>query len=448
MSTIRLDQGQYDRLKHCSDKKDMTEWNQWRKENPEVEIWLEGAELYRANLQGAELYRANLQGAKLSYAELQGAELSYAELQGAKLHYANLQGAMLYYANLQGAELHYAKLQEAELHYAKLQGAELHYAKLQGAELHYAKLQEAELHYAKLQEAELSYAELQGAKLYYANLQGADLTIAFFTGSLFKNTHFSSKAALNNLASPLSDEQILSAVFEDEKDRFKKTEAETRDLASLTISIEGLTQWDLMDFGMFFICLQKTYNNVLYLMTTEDEDIERIKDRISKHDWHPGTENNISLKSVRTGSWIIELIQSNPQYMPFIEFIAIISPVYIVVSRGLTLYEKTLDIRNKRLDIKLKKKNFEKKEQESIPAEKENKQPLMAINQKIHPEIKNAFKKEIEKIDFQGQIKSPTVEKNKVELFSEGAAPMVNISNKLHHAGVEGMNFALKEPKK
>jgi hypothetical protein len=43
----RFSQEQYDMLKLCSDKEDMTEWNQWRnkKENRNMDIELEGASL-------------------------------------------------------------------------------------------------------------------------------------------------------------------------------------------------------------------------------------------------------------------------------------------------------------------------------------------------------------------------------------------------------------------
>ncbi|MCP4747318.1 MAG: pentapeptide repeat-containing protein, partial [Desulfobacteraceae bacterium] len=104
---------QYEMLKRCSDKRDMTEWNQWRKKNLTVEIWLEGAELNYAGLQWA-----NLKGAVLNNANLVRAVLSNANLEGAKLYDANLQGAKLSDANLQEAWLSDAKLQEAWLNSA------------------------------------------------------------------------------------------------------------------------------------------------------------------------------------------------------------------------------------------------------------------------------------------------------------------------------------------
>lgn len=90
---LRCDLDQYEMLKRCSEKKDMTEWNKWREENKGGEIWLQGAILDFAELQGANLGFAKLQGDSLSHANLQGADLYSANLQGAKLQYAHLQGA-------------------------------------------------------------------------------------------------------------------------------------------------------------------------------------------------------------------------------------------------------------------------------------------------------------------------------------------------------------------
>ena len=41
----RFSRQQYDMLKRCSDKKDMTEWNEWRNLNPAQDVLLEGADL-------------------------------------------------------------------------------------------------------------------------------------------------------------------------------------------------------------------------------------------------------------------------------------------------------------------------------------------------------------------------------------------------------------------
>ena len=76
----QFDQRQYDILIKCSEKGDMTQWNNWRENNQTVSILLEGA-----NLAGADLWKANLAGANLRNVNLEGADLWKANLKGAKL---------------------------------------------------------------------------------------------------------------------------------------------------------------------------------------------------------------------------------------------------------------------------------------------------------------------------------------------------------------------------
>jgi len=161
----KLNKEQYYRLIECSKKgpEGIEEWNKWRDENLEEEIWLEGADLSNANLQRAYLWQANLQGACFFGAKLQDAILNASNLQGADLRGAELQGAYLKEAELQGANLISARLQGAHFDRANLQGAKLLFTKLQGATL--------------------EGTELQGANLHDANLQGAKLREAFVDGS-------------------------------------------------------------------------------------------------------------------------------------------------------------------------------------------------------------------------------------------------------------------------
>ena len=109
------------------------EWNQWREENPKVEIdiigtilgevYRNGARLRRADLSGADLSGANLREADLSRAKLSGATLSGADLSGTHLNGADLSGADLSGANLNGADLSGANLREADLSGANLDQA-------------------------------------------------------------------------------------------------------------------------------------------------------------------------------------------------------------------------------------------------------------------------------------------------------------------------------------
>jgi len=65
-----FNQEQYDMLICCSDKKDISKWNEWREKHPDEEILLENADL---------------ENAKLDYAHLEGAKLRGAHLENAKL---------------------------------------------------------------------------------------------------------------------------------------------------------------------------------------------------------------------------------------------------------------------------------------------------------------------------------------------------------------------------
>jgi len=101
----RFSQEQYDMLKRCSDKKDMTEWNEWRKNNPLEEILLEGADLFRSQLEGASLWEAHLEAANLIGAHLEGARVHLAQLQRVKLTAAHLEGASFQMAIVDGATM-------------------------------------------------------------------------------------------------------------------------------------------------------------------------------------------------------------------------------------------------------------------------------------------------------------------------------------------------------
>lgn len=102
-------QEQYDILKRCSDKADVSEWNEWRKDNPEEDILLS-----QAPLQGFILRYADFQNANLKQASFIGADLYEAKFQNVQLYKVELQGADLKECNFQGAEICNAYLQSAD----------------------------------------------------------------------------------------------------------------------------------------------------------------------------------------------------------------------------------------------------------------------------------------------------------------------------------------------
>jgi uncharacterized protein YjbI with pentapeptide repeats len=114
-------------------KQGVEQWNQWRKERPEV-----GPDLSRADLNHADLSRADLSGANLREADLSGANLARANLEmayltGADLHGADLGGSGLVAANLRNTNLAGASLTLSCLLHANLTGANLTGADFTGA---------------------------------------------------------------------------------------------------------------------------------------------------------------------------------------------------------------------------------------------------------------------------------------------------------------------------
>ena len=121
----QFDESQYEILIKCSDKGDLTEWNEWRENNQTVSVLLEGANFIGANLEGADLWKANLAGANLRNVNLEGADLWKANLKGTELWNGNLKGAELISADLADADLRNVNLAGADLWKANLKGAKL-----------------------------------------------------------------------------------------------------------------------------------------------------------------------------------------------------------------------------------------------------------------------------------------------------------------------------------
>jgi len=101
----RCDPKQLELLKKCSKKRDMTEWNNWRQENPEKKIWLEGADLNHAHLEGAHLECAHLKNANFTLAYLKSSFFNEALLEGAKFGSAHLEDTIFYHADLRNADV-------------------------------------------------------------------------------------------------------------------------------------------------------------------------------------------------------------------------------------------------------------------------------------------------------------------------------------------------------
>ena len=143
-------------------------WNEWRRQNPLMEIDLEGADLECVDLRGAFLanvnfIKANLAGARLGKADFDAAYLCEADLKG---------------ADLEEAELLLADLTDADLSGANLTRANLYRISLRGAILRDTNLIEADLREADLNGADLSAADLSRARFGRTVLGDIDLSAA------------------------------------------------------------------------------------------------------------------------------------------------------------------------------------------------------------------------------------------------------------------------------
>lgn len=147
-SVQRCSKRQLSILRRCSNQKDVTDWNEWRKRHPRLPVFLEGADLEQAHLEEADLVGAYLQAAELDWANMKGARLRRAHLEGAYLSQANLQDTRLTEAHMEGATLGCAHLERAEVCDTHLENADLFRSHLEGARLGGAHLEGTDLRFA------------------------------------------------------------------------------------------------------------------------------------------------------------------------------------------------------------------------------------------------------------------------------------------------------------
>ena len=171
---------QYKRLLECSEKKDLSEWNEW---NPHVGYIYRGKRIYLA---GADLENFFLEKAILINADLRGAIFIRTNLRGAYLDNANLEEAYMNNSPcFDEAFLHGTKLKNAFLGPATFRNANLYGANLENTDFATADFSEALLERANLknttsqlaanfQNANMRGISLEGANLYNCKISGTD----------------------------------------------------------------------------------------------------------------------------------------------------------------------------------------------------------------------------------------------------------------------------------
>lgn len=172
---------QFKKLKECSDKKDMSDWNNWHEQPHSTNM---------INLSGLNLSGMWLKGVNFSYANLEGSVLSFSHLEGADLTGAILNKAILIETHLERD----FNGKATKLHGAKFEGTNLIKTHLQGAEMPHADLKTAILDETHFEEANLLkgifFNKTQKKYLLSVHFNGATLTLANFTSTDLSKLHF------------------------------------------------------------------------------------------------------------------------------------------------------------------------------------------------------------------------------------------------------------------
>jgi uncharacterized protein YjbI with pentapeptide repeats len=124
----RFSQQQYDMLKRCSDKKDMTEWNQWREKHPDEVIWLQGRNfnqwwLQKVNFMHGSTFKNNTY-TNFGEVHLEGTHFEWANLQKTIFAGARMNSTRFWSAHAEDADFHGTWLIDAELGVAHFEGCD------------------------------------------------------------------------------------------------------------------------------------------------------------------------------------------------------------------------------------------------------------------------------------------------------------------------------------
>jgi uncharacterized protein YjbI with pentapeptide repeats len=168
----RFSQEQYDMLKRCSEKKDMTEWNAWREKNDYRDVKLEGGDFSGWYLKEVNLETYRQDGCRTAEVFLSKANFDKANLEKAKLPSSHVESARFHEAHLEYANLIFAHLDKAFLLGAHLEGACLIGAELPSACICNAHLNRSNFVDSHLQGSEFDHACLIGAKFQKARVSG------------------------------------------------------------------------------------------------------------------------------------------------------------------------------------------------------------------------------------------------------------------------------------
>ena len=312
-------------------RRDIREWNEWRRKNRDVEIYLSGADLRNVDLSNADLYKANLFNADLSRANLSRANLRNANLGEVSFREADLYRANLYKANLTNANLFRTNLRYANLEGANLKGIDITTVKidamtkfdkkwrsvwdiinhpctnrnlegsdlsdtiLKDVDLRNANLRNANLRNADLSRVDLTEADLRNADLSRVNLSNANLSriqalsanfeSATLTGACIQDWNINSKTSLNTIACEYIylkyELQNNKAVFTDRRPHDPNRKFASGEFAQIFQSVrktldlyfrDGI-DWEAVAYSFEYIATDDTHLEIQGINKTDDDSI-------------------------------------------------------------------------------------------------------------------------------------------------------------------------------
>lgn len=190
---LRLSQEQYEMLKRCSDKEDMSEWNQWRKDHPDEVVSLQGTSFEGWWLQNVNFMHGSLNDVNFEEVHLEGAVFEQADLQNACFAGASMNRTRFWHANARNANFSRTSLVDTELGVANFENCDFCEA--------------------VLVDADFTPSQLNGAKFTNTNLTGCSMRACAVDGSTrFWNcriNRYSKKARFTDLTGILLENLII-----------------------------------------------------------------------------------------------------------------------------------------------------------------------------------------------------------------------------------------------
>jgi len=195
-------------------------WNRWREQNPDINIDLSQADLYKADLSKTNFLEADLSGADLRRTNLCMANLSHANLTRTNFYRADLSRTNLSEAKLHNNDLRWAILSDVDLRGAELVGCSIYAISAWSIKLENTK--QTNLIITDRGEPEITVDDLEVAQFIYLLLNNPKIrevidTIAKKVVLILGNFASEQKAVLDALRAELRNHNYLPVVFDFER---------------------------------------------------------------------------------------------------------------------------------------------------------------------------------------------------------------------------------------